>query len=48
MVQEGKSLTCIRDIIAGLDASQLDEETLWVEAQKYYPYADGEGELHLD
>jgi hypothetical protein len=31
-----------RDIIAGLDASQMDEETLWTETQKYYPYADRE------
>jgi hypothetical protein len=37
-----------RDIIAGLDASQMDEETLWTETQKYYPYAEQEGELHLD
>lgn len=37
-----------REIIAGLDASQMDEETLWTETQKYYPYADREGELHLD
>lgn len=41
-------LTHYRDIIAGLDASQMDEETLWTETQKYYPYADHEGELHLD
>jgi len=26
----------------------MDEETLWTETQKYYPYADREGELHLD
>ena len=37
-----------RDIVAGLDASQMDEETLWTETQKYYPYAEQEGELHLD
>ncbi|KAF2846332.1 Rh-like protein/ammonium transporter [Plenodomus tracheiphilus IPT5] len=37
-----------KDVIAGLDASQMDEETLWTETQKYYPYADREGELHLD
>ncbi|KAF2833738.1 Rh-like protein/ammonium transporter [Ophiobolus disseminans] len=37
-----------KDIIAGLDASQMDEETLWTETQKYYPYADREGELHLE
>jgi hypothetical protein len=37
-----------RDIIAGLDASQMDEETLWTETQKYYPYADREGQLHLE
>lgn len=41
-------LTSYRDIIAGLDVSQMDEETLWTETQKYYPYADREGELHLD
>ncbi|RAR11646.1 Rh-like protein/ammonium transporter [Stemphylium lycopersici] len=37
-----------KDIILGLDASQLDEETLWAETQEYYPYAEREGELHLD
>lgn len=42
------NLTCYRDIIAGLDTSQMDEETLWTETQSYYPYADREGELHLD
>lgn len=41
-------LTLHRDIIAGLDASQIDEETLWTETQKYYSYADRERELHLD
>lgn len=38
-----------RDIVAGLDATQMDEETLWTETQKYYPFAEeGEGELHLE
>lgn len=46
--QETILLTYTRDIITGLDASQLDEETLWTETQKYYPYAELEGELHLD
>lgn len=37
-----------RDIIVGLDASQMDEETLWTETQKYSPFAEPNGELHLD
>lgn len=38
----------LRDIIAGLDAGQMDEETLWTETQKYSPFAEPNGELHLD
>ncbi|ORX95501.1 ammonium transporter AmtB-like domain-containing protein [Clohesyomyces aquaticus] len=36
------------DIIAGLDASQMDDETLWAPTQKYYPFEDREGNIHLD
>jgi hypothetical protein len=41
-------LTDDRDIITGLDASQMDEERLWMETQKYYPFEDREGDVHLD
>lgn len=39
-----------KEIIVGLDAAQMDEETLWTETQKYHPFAqqEGNGELHLD
>jgi Amt family ammonium transporter len=39
-----------KDVIAGLDAAQMDEETLWTETQKYYPFAEreGNGDLRLD
>jgi len=26
----------------------MDEERLWMETQKYYPFAEREGDVHLD
>lgn len=41
-------LTYNKDTIAGLDARQMDGETLRTETQKYNPFANRKGELHLD